>query len=320
VENILEARKGGKFTDIYDFISRINLKICNKRAIEGLALAGAFDNLETPFMREQYVADVDKNMNFIDRLIKYGNDLQADSFQAQNSIFGEDQTFDIEKPKPPQVEPWSIKEKLEKEKEVIGFYISAHPLDKFKPQLEYGCNFKMTDMVRAADLQNKTLKCGGMVTKVREGSQKNGQPFMFITIDDYHGSSEISLFGQDYIDFGKYGKVGLNLLITGSFKPRWPGSAELHFKPQQIQRLEDVRSNMLSRLSLSLPLDRLQAEDIGQLTQTIKKNEGSTDVYINVENSKTHSKVFLHSREYKVDVNKELIDLLTSKDIVFSIN
>ncbi len=202
-----ERDKNGAFKDIFDFVERVNLSACNKKNIESLALAGAFDAF-TEISREQFFELNGKGETFIDLLIRYGNKYQADKNQAVNSLFGDDTSFDIAHPDIPSAEKWSDLERLNKERELIGIYLSAHPLDEYKIVLNYVCNVGMADFEDKDALKNKEISIGGMVTGNREGMTRNGKPYMILRIEDFTGSGEIPLFGDNYINFGKYGRPG----------------------------------------------------------------------------------------------------------------
>ena len=219
VQNIIEERrKNGPFQSIFDFVERVNLSACNKKNIESLALAGAFDNLG--IQREQFFTDTLKGEAFMDVLVRYGNKYQADKQTATNSLFGNDTFMAIAKPEIPVCERWSDLERLNKEKELVGIYLSAHPLDEFRIILTYICNTGVVELNDKDLLINRDLLFGGIVTDFREGMTKKGSPYGIIKMEDFTGSAELPLFGKDYIEYSKYGKPGMYLLIRARVEDR----------------------------------------------------------------------------------------------------
>ena len=182
VQNIIEERKkNGPYKSIFDFVERVNLTACNKKNIESMALAGAFDNFG--IQREQFFTDSGKGELFLDTLVRYGNKYQMDKSTAVNSLFGGDALIAIAKPEIPQCERWSDLERLNKEKELVGIYLSAHPLDEYRIILKYVCNTGMVELNERETLQGREVLLGGIVTGFREGMTKNGKPYGILKIE-----------------------------------------------------------------------------------------------------------------------------------------
>jgi DNA polymerase-3 subunit alpha len=321
VNNIVEERtKNGPFKSIFDFVERMNLTSCNKKNIESMALAGAFDNF--PEMhREQFFETNAKGETFIDMLIRYGNKYQADKAQATNSLFGDDTSFEIARPDIPKAEKWSDLERLNKERELIGIYLSAHPLDEYAIALKYGCNVSMSEIEDKDALQNKEVTFGGLVCGVREGITKNGKPYMIIKIEDFTGSGEIPLFGDDYINFGKYGRPGLYVFVKGRVQPRRFNENQFELKINSIQLLPDVKDHIIEKIVITLPLHEMNNQMIEELSTLTKNNIGNSLLYFEVVDGERNMKVELFSRGIKIDIRKELIDYLEeNENIVFRIN
>lgn len=321
VRNIIEEReKNGPFKNIFDFVERVNLSSCNKKNIESLALAGGFDNF-SEIRREQFFGVNPKGETFIDLLIRYGNKFQAEKNQAANSLFGDDSSFDIAHPDIPAVEKWSDLERLNKERELIGIYLSAHPLDEYSTVLNYVCNVGMADIEDKDALKNKEVILGGLVSAVREGITKTNKPYMIIKIEDFTGSGEIPLFGDDYINFGKYGRPGLYVLIKGRIQGRRFNENQMELKIYSIQLLPDVKDQLIEKLTITLPLHELNTQMIKELSTLTKSNPGNSLLYFQVVDGERNMKVDLFSRNFKIDVRKELIDyLIENDDIIFKIN
>ena len=191
VETVLEERKkNGPFKDVFDFVERINLSSCNKKSIESLALAGAFDSLPN-VKREHFMTVNSKGEDFLETLIRYGNKFQQDKYQSMNSLFGDDASFMIARPELPQVEKFSDLVRLNKERELIGIYLSAHPLDDYEFILNYVCTADCAKLQDLSPMNGKDVSFGGLVTNTREGQTKRGSPYTIITIEDYTGSCEL---------------------------------------------------------------------------------------------------------------------------------
>ncbi len=321
VNNIIEERgKNGPFKNIFDFVERISLTTCNKKNIEGLALAGAFDNFGE-ITREQFFASNGKGETFIDQLIRYGNKYQIDKAQATNSLFGGDVSYQTAHPEIPAAERWSDLERLNKERELIGIYLSAHPLDEFSIILKHVCNLSVVDLVNKDDYQNKEVSFGGLVADTREGITKNGKPYMIIKVEDFTGSGEVALFGDDYINFGKYGRKGLYIYVKGRVQPRRYDQNQFELKILSIQLLPDVKDKLIEKIIITLPLHELNNQMIEELSTLIKDNEGNTLLYFEVVDGERNMKVELFARRMKIDIKRELIDYLEENEsIVFKIN
>jgi DNA polymerase-3 subunit alpha len=253
-ENILEEReKRGPFKNIFDFIERINLFACNKKVIDSLALAGAFDSFNIP--REPFITPNEKGETFSEILIRYGSKYQQDKTTAVNSLFGDMEMIEITKPSISKCQQWTDLERLNKEKELIGFYLSAHPLDEYRIILNYVCNIGMAEINNNRELlKGKELVLGGIVAGSREGTTKNGKPYMIVTMEDFTGTGEIPLFGNDYIDFNKYGKPGIYLLLKASILPRQYKETELDFKIKSVQLLQNVKDNIIEKINISISI------------------------------------------------------------------
>ncbi|WP_165024760.1 DNA polymerase III subunit alpha [Dysgonomonas sp. ZJ279] len=321
VNDILEERtKNGPFKNIFDFVERVNLSTCNKKNIESLALAGGFDGFPE-IDREQFFGVNAKGETFIDQLVRYGNKYQADKDQANNSLFGDDTFFEIARPEIPTIEKWSDLERLNKERDLIGIYLSAHPLDEFSIILKYVCNVGMSEIEDKDALKNKDVTIGGLVSSAREGITKNGKPFMIIRIEDFTGSGEIPLFGDDYINFGKYGRPGLYVLIKGRVQGRRYDANQMEFKINSIQLLPDVKDHLIEKLTIVLPLHDMNSQMVEELSTLTKNNPGNSLLYFEVVDGERNMKVELFARGLKIDVKRELIDyLIENESFVFKVN
>lgn len=316
VNNILDERaKNGPFQDVFDFVERVNLSSCNKKNIESLALAGGFDNFPG-VKREQFFGTNGKGEVFLDSLIRYGNKYQTDKAQASNSLFGDDTLYDIAHPDIPNVDSWSDLERLNKERDLIGMYLSAHPLDPYAIVLKYVCNVHPNELDDREALNGKELLFGGIVSDTREGITKTGKPYMIVRIEDFESSGEIPFFGDDYINFSKYGKKGLSLLFKARVQPSRYGD-RLELKINSIQQLSEAQKSMVEKIKITLPLHEMDSRMIDELSTLIKNNTGNTLLYFEVIDGERNMRVQLFSRGTKIAISKELIEYLETNDSVF---
>ena len=320
VQNIIEERKKhGPYRDIFDFVERVNLSNCNKKNVESLALAGAFDNFG--IQREQIYAENAKGEQFLDTLIRYGNKYQMDKTTAANTLFGADEFVAIAKPEIPTCERWSDLERLNKEKELVGIYLSAHPLDEYRIILQYVCNTGTVELNDRETLQGREILLGGIVTGFREGMTKTGKPFGILKLEDFSGSGEIALFGQDYIDYGRYGKIGMYLLVAARVEPgRWDPK-KLDFKIGSIRLLQDEKDKLIEKISIMVPIHGLDDPTIGELSALIKKHPGNSLLYFKVVDAEHNITLNLFAPKTKIQVTRDLVDYLAgNENIDFKIN
>ncbi len=315
VEAIIEERNlNGPFTDIFDFITRVNLRTVNKKTIESLAYAGGFDCFPE-FHRAQYFAiEPGENATFIEKLIRYANKQQSDSSPDLFSHSGGG--AEIPKPKVSEIPEWDDLAKLRYEQEVVGFYISGHPLDTFRVELDNFCSCTVDKVMeihegeRAPRLFGKEASIGGIVTSAVERMSKNGSPFMIFKIEDYKGSMEMLLGGEDYIKFKNYLQVGHFLYIKGKVQTRWKQDDNFEFKISSIQLLPEIREKLCKKIRINLTLDQIDAQFIHVLQDTFAHHPGSCTVNMTVTDPETHVEVEMLSRGYRVAPTNELFKML----------
>jgi DNA polymerase-3 subunit alpha len=322
VVKIIEERKeNGPFKNIYDFVERVPLTQINKKTIEALATAGAFDNLDK-IKRGQYFATTDtKESTFIESLIRYGNMFQNDKNTQQQSLFGGKDTIEISKPSIPIEEDWPKLEKLKREKEVIGVYLSAHPLDDFKMEIEQFCNATLADFDDLNNIKGRELTIAGIVTDVKHAMAKNGNPYGFLTLQDYSESYRFALFGKDYENFRKYCYEDYSLLIKGKVQPKPYRDNELEFKIKQIMLLSQVRDNLVDSISLTIPLNSISNGLIEEIKEFALTKKGKATLKFKIVDTEENIVVNMFSRSERIDITNELISYLDEKsEIQYSIN
>jgi DNA polymerase-3 subunit alpha len=304
---------------VFDFIERINLFACNKKVIDSLALSGAFDSFNMP--REPFLTPNDKGETFSEIIIRYGNRFQNDKKTAGASLFGDTEIIEIAKPALHKCQEWNDLERLNKEKELIGIYLSAHPLDEYRIILNYVCNTGVIEISSKEELKGKEICLGGIVTGSREGTTKNGKSYMIITMEDFTGTGEIPLFGNDYIDYNKYGKPGTYLFIKASVLPRQYRETELDFKIKSIQLLQDVKDTVIEKMTVSLSIHQLDEQIINEMSVLIKNNPGKTQLFFKIIDGEHQTTLNLFSKSIRTEVTENFVDFLSeNENIDFTIN
>lgn len=306
---VAERRSNGPYKGIFDFVQRVNLTACNKKNLENLALSGGFDNFPE-LKREQYFAINSKGETFLETLVRYGNKYQTDKAAAVNSLFGGDNVIDIATPETLPAAPWSDLERLNKERDLVGIYLSAHPLDEYSVVLEEVCNTHMSDLADKSSLTNKDITMGGIVTNVREGYGKTGKPYGIVRLEDYSGSAELPFFGNDWIEWRNYLAVGMFLFIKAKCQPRQWKPDELDIKVVGIELLPDVKDEKIEKITITTPLDELNEELITELATIIKANPGKSELYFKVKDGDGQMSANMMSRAMKISVRKDLIMFL----------
>lgn len=315
-----ERRSGGLYSGLFDFIHRVNLNACNKKNVESLALSGAFDSFPE-LRREQFFATNAKGEVFLETLMRYGNRYQTDRAVAANSLFGGENMVEIATPDIPPAEPWNDLERLNKERELVGIYLSAHPLDKYSIVLEHVCNTHMAELENKAALAGREITMGGLVTGVRRGTSKNGNPYGIAKIEDYSGSAEIPFWGADWVTYQGYLNEGTFLYIKARCQPRQWKKDELELKITSMELLPDVNDSLIEKMTLSIPLDLLDDTFVAELEAIFSRNPGKVPLFIKVCDTDDKMNVDLKSSRVKISVDKELMTYLSEKpELSFRIN
>lgn len=321
VQSIMEERKkNGLFKGIFDFVQRVNLNACNKKNMECLALAGGFDSF-TELKREQFFAVNNKGETFLEILMRYGNRYQADKAAAVNSLFGGDNVIDIATPEILPAESWNDLERLNKERELVGIYLSAHPLDEYAIVLEHVCNTHMSELDDKSALAGREITMGGIVTSVRRGISKNGNPYGIAKIEDYSGSAELPFFGNDWVTYQGYLSEGTFLYIKARCQPKQWRPDELDIKITSMELLSEVKDQLIEKITIQIPLVELNSALVTELASLTKEHPGKTELYFKVTDTEGKMYVDLISRPVKLSVGKELISYLKERpQLAFHIN
>ena len=317
VQNIVEERTAnGPYTDIFDFVTRINLTAANRKTLENLALAGAFDSL-VEFHRSRFFAIDQKEVTFLENLIRYGARVQEESNNSQQSLFGGGGTTEIQKPVVPAGQEWSKLEMLSREKEVIGIYLSAHPLDDYKAIIRKFCNTPLSEFSDLPKLKNKDFCVAGIVTKVQSLMTQKGKPYGRITIEDYTDSYEFTLWGKDFEQFRLYFFEQYYLLIRGRVSPKPYNENDLEPKINAIMMLADAQENLVKEVMVTLPIQEITPDFTQAFTDAITQNPGKAILRVKVFDRKSDVSLGMTSRIHKVMISNELLGFFDDNAIKY---
>ena len=315
VNSIVENRQESRYTSIFDFSCKINLKDCNKRVFESLALGGAFDSFDDG-KRSQYFAPDDKGRTVIENAIRYGNAMQEAENSSQTSLFGESADVEIPEPRIPEAEEWMVLDKLNKEKEVVGIYISGHPLDDFRVEMEHFCSSEGMKVLLDIDShKGRELSFGGMVTAVEHRRAKNGKPYGNFTIEDYEHSERFFLFGDDYIRFREYLVEHWFLYLKGTVREKpFRDTGELEYKISHVELLADVRERMNSELKVTVDLAQLDDRLVTDIASLVEKYPGNVPVTMEIRD--INAAITMPAKRARVELASELVDELGRMDAI----
>ncbi len=317
-----EREAGGPFLDVFDFVQRIPSAVLKRSNLESLALSGALDSFAGQVRREQFLAPAGgKGEVFIDVLLRYGSQYQAAQQEARFSLFGME-AVEISHPAIPDATPWTSLEKLNKEKELVGIYLSAHPLDEYSVIVGKVCSLRTEQLadLSAVDVGTE-VRLGGIVTAVKKGvSQKNNSPYGFATIEDYSSPGEIRLFGQEWAKWGNYMEPGNMLFITGKVQARQYAPAERELRIEQIDFLSDVKDKLVESITIQMPLGNINDEMALTLTELVQESPGNCALLFVLVDNDGHGRLRLRSKR-KVALSRKLIDFIDGKEeLTYRIN
>ena len=316
---VKEREENGPYKDAFDFVQRVSLPAVKKSGLECLALSGAFDALPG-ITREQYFAPTPKDGLFVEALLKFGTQYQQAKADASYSLFGFDEV-EVNTPAVPEAEPWGALERLNKEKQLIGIYLSAHPLDEYMIILKKVCNLQMAQMENLTPMANKEVRLGGIVTGVRKGVTKKGLPYGIVTMEDYSGAGELALFGENWARFGSYmSTTDTTVFITGRIQGKRYKPEEMELSIGSVEYLDNVKDRIIENINIYLPEISLTEDLIVQITDSVKNNPGKTELFISIIDAENGIHLNLQRRMGKITVTKQLIEALEDNNIPYTIN
>ena len=253
IEIIRERKENGVYTSIFEICTRANQRVVNKKSLENLAIGGAFD--EFGINRSSYVTDVGQGMG-VEMAIRFGNQVQNDAMNSQASLFGEAGSLEIKEPELPKIEPWSLMEKLQREKELVGIYISGHPLNNFKFEIDYFTTHTLNDLeVQNLKLEGAEIRLAGLINTVREAVSKNGKPYCIFTLEDFSGTREFAMFGERYTDNKSWIELNAQIFIVAKGEKSYRDPDKLDLNIQQMTFLEDTVANQLKKVTIDMSIN-----------------------------------------------------------------
>jgi DNA polymerase-3 subunit alpha len=304
---IAEREKNGNFSDIFSFVERVDLRTVNKKTLESLAMAGAFDEF-TGYHRRQYLYAPEGETNLLVKAIQYGNQIKQEKTSAQQSLFSMDKDFQyLQKPPIPDCEPYDMVDKLRMEKELVGFYISGHPLDQFKIEIEHFCECHSQNVLA---FKQKEVRLAGMITECTTKYNKQGRPFGFFTLEDYQGTLELALFGEDFLKNQHMLQKGIFVHITGVVVERYNQKDTWEFKIQKISLLSEVRDNLGKNLSISIPIEKITPIFIKELQTLTTKHKGNCRLQLLITDATENIEVEMQALKQGIYPANELLDNL----------
>ncbi|MDP4664604.1 MAG: DNA polymerase III subunit alpha, partial [Flavobacteriaceae bacterium] len=325
VDSVVSERKqNGPFLSVFDLTRRIDLRSVNKKSFESMANAGAFDCFEGTH-RAQYFFNSGDGQNFLEKALRYGNRYQDNENAAQVSLFGDSSEVQMPEPEIPDCPEWGAMEKLAREKEVVGIYISGHPLDDYRVELNTFCNATLELLQDLSGLVNKDLSFGGVVTDVQHRINAKGSGWASFVLEDYSDSYTFRIFGEDYMRFRHLLVANSFLYIRAHVKPGWDnketgkaGDPRITFSNMQL--LQDVMDAMAEKLSIQLNLKDIDEELINAISSIIDEHNGKHNLRIEVYDMEESIKLSLPSRNYKVNISQELLKELEEQQIHYKLN
>ena len=322
VQAIIDEReRGGKFTSVFDFFERVNLNICNRKNLECLALSGAFDSFGE-MRREQFFGQSESGLPYLDALLTYGQRFQMENEESTNSLFGDSEAVEISKPQPPTTfERWSDLEKLNRERELIGIYISGHPLDDYAIVLNNLCTIGMPAVADLTPFINQEITFGGIVTAAEERISKRGSAFGKIRIEDFKGGGEFLVFGDTWAQFKGYLAVGNSVFITAGVQPpRW-GKGDPDLAIKKVEWLADVKDRKIQSITINARLEEIDVPLVTEILELVRNAVGESALQFNIYDASSAQKVTLSSRNSRIDVTHELIRYIDAHPALsYSIN
>ncbi len=315
LEILREQKENGDYASIFDLCKRVNQRAVNKKSLENLAIAGAFDAFG--HNRSVYVTEVNGS-TLLDLAVKHGARMQAEAKSAQASLFGGGADAQIEEPKMPLVEPWNLLEKLHKEKELIGIYISGHPLSKFKFEIDHLSTHSLMQLEEhGLGLLDKEIGVAGLITKTRDAISKTGKPFMIFTIEDFSGNREFALFGEKYASFRGYIEPNAQIFISGKGERSYRDESKLEINIRDIYFLADAIDKELKSVTINLPVERINDQ---LMLELFELSDERGKVQLNFKIMAQDQSIKALSRKYRIKMDEITKQKLEELDLNYRFN
>jgi DNA polymerase-3 subunit alpha len=315
-----EREKNGPYKSVFDFAQRVNYGSVNRKAFESLALSGGFDSFGIP--RENYFGVDSRGNMFLDVLIRYGQLYQAEKQQAQTSLFGDEDAVDIATPPVPQGEPWSTIERLNRERDLVGIYLSAHPLDEFSIVLKGMCNTHCSELEdKNALLKKEEVTFGGIITAVKDRYTKTGKPMGVVTIEDFEGSGELALFGEEWGKWRGMFVEGCTIFVRCKFSQRFATSNYIDMKVLEVQYLQTVRDNYIERFTITINSEAVNDSFVNDLSTLVAERPGKTELYLQIVDRAHNTNLLLRSSSKTISLDRALLQYIESnEDMSYQVN
>ena len=324
VDTIIEHRKNEKYNSIFDLVKRIDLRAANKKAFENLALAGGFDSF-SPTHRSQYFNPDGEGITFLEKVMRFGSKYQESKNSSQTNLFGSQSDEVYQELKIPYCDPWENLEKLKREKEVVGIYISGHPLDDYKKEMDFFTTNRLSVLKDLRPLVNKTLFFGGIINSIDHLESKNNKGWGKFVLEDFKDQYEFKIFGEEYLKFKHF--IGMNLFIRLKINVRagWTNRETARLGEPRVQflnfeMLQDAVNNNSKKLTLQFDIRTLEPSEIQKLKKELKEFRGDKPLFFDVIDPEKSVKLTLSSRKQKVNISTELLNHLESKSWHYKLN
>lgn len=316
---VLEREKNGPYKSLFDLTKRVNLRAVNKKTLESLAYAGGLDCF-VGINRAQYFAKGNDEINTIEKAIRYGNSVQANASSGALNLFGAVSDTQVTEPSIPASEPWNLMEELKAEKEMIGIYLSGHPLDPYKLEVDKLTNLKLAELSDLPAQKGKEVKIAGIVTYAEHKVSKNGKNYGSLTIEDYSGNYQMALFQDDYINNRKFMEIGYFVYIRGKVQNRWGKEDDFELKVQSMEMLNETRKRYLNKITISAELNALNHPTLNYLQELPKKNPGNCSLNMEVLDMEEKASIKFLSTKIKFDPSNEVLSSLEDLGLNYKFN
>ncbi len=321
VENIIEERdKNGPYKSLFNLTTRVNLRSVNKKTLEALAYAGAFDCFSDVDRAQYFFSANGDESNTIEKAIRYGNLVQTNSNSNALSLFGNANETQVPEPPIPKCEPWNLLHKLKLEKDVIGIYLSGHPLDTYRFEVEKLTTTTLSELSDLKKYLGKELKIAGVVASAEHKVSQKGKNYGSFVIEDYSGNFEFALFNNDYIDYRKFMEIGYSLYIKGRVQTRWNKDDDFEFKISGIEMLNEARDKYVSKMMIHLNAETITAHTTEQITQLAKKYPGKCNLYVNLTDKQKSMAIKMLSTKVKISPQNEVLAVFDQLGVEYSFN
>ena len=324
VDTIVENRQERPYSSIFDLAKRVDYKNINKKAFESIALAGGFDSFANSHRAQYFYAEAD-GIPFIEKAIRFGNKYQESKNSAQMSLFGGIDEAEIPEPTLPKCESWGNIEQLRREKEVVGIYISGHPLDDFKHTICYFCNIGLAQLQSLTPFIGREISVAGMVTEVQHRTSKNGKGFGFFTLEDYDGSYEFRIFDKDYLEYQRYMVPSAFLyikfrVVEGYINKETQQRGEPRMQFVQVMQLPDVLSQLSKKITLHLNIQDITPDLVQNYKKLIDKHKGNQSIYFMVHSNTENIHLNMENAALKVAITKDFLGDLDNFMVTYNLN